>query len=239
MPSTPDSTSDSPFFRRVADYFVMRRGRGVSISSADCDLLLRWEREGISWLGAMEGIDRAFQRLSRTPASLRQCARFVEESAATFSDELLDPNILADVFGNAKAHAADEGTNAPLAAQTPEAPAATLHDEGVERVCQRLLKLAADHRAHHQAADAYRALHDELRELEEEREEIGPETLALLNEAFAIQVMDRLSPERRSELDRRLEQAPRHNRVATLIGWVHNEEGLALPLPPNRPLDSL
>lgn len=219
----------------------MRRGRGVSISSADCDLLLRWEREGMSWLGAMEGIDRAFQRLSRTPASLRQCARFIDEGAATFSDELLDPSILADVFGSARQASASPNA----AASTAAAPARDTQERGntsqvradqgvVEKVCARLLELERTHREHASGSAAYRALHDEVRELQRERDELGPDTLALLNEAFAIQVMDRLPAERREYVDALLARAPRYDQVATLIRWVNEEEGLPLPVPSDR-----
>lgn len=218
----------------------MRRGRGVSISSADCDLLLRWEREGMSWLAAMEGIDRAFQRLSRTPASLRQCARFIDEGASTFSDELLDPSILADVFGSSQGTSAPSNSKVSAAGTVGDTQergndSQVRADQGaVERICARLLELERTQREHTSGSAAYRALHDEVRELQRERDELGPDTLALLNEAFAIQVMDRLPPQRREYVDALLARAPRYDQVATLIRWVSDEEGLPLPVPPDR-----
>lgn len=66
------------FVRRVADFFLARRGRGFTLSPADIALLTSWEEAGVPAETVLRGIAVAFGR-NRELTSLRQCAWAVEK----------------------------------------------------------------------------------------------------------------------------------------------------------------
>ena len=62
------------YFATVAAHFITRRGRGLTLSSADLEIISAWEREGIPLGVVLRGIDDAFRRRPGDEIrSLAQC----------------------------------------------------------------------------------------------------------------------------------------------------------------------
>ncbi|MFT6395852.1 MAG: hypothetical protein ACJAYU_000594 [Bradymonadia bacterium] len=63
----------------IVEHFVLLRGKGCAVSSADEGLLLGWEDEGIPLDIVIEGIDLTFEKKRDAPRSLQHCTRLVKK----------------------------------------------------------------------------------------------------------------------------------------------------------------
>ena len=84
------------YARTVVEHFVVLRGKGSAVSSADEWLLLGWERDGFPLDIVLEGIDQAFERKTDPPKSLTECGRWVRSGYKKWSkdfDESAEPPI--------------------------------------------------------------------------------------------------------------------------------------------------
>ena len=232
---SPDDSHSHGHSRRIADYFILLRGRGSSLSSADLQQLQSWEDDGLSWLAIIAGIDETFRRRRRPPASLGDCARYVQRAGDRAGADLLDPALLAAAFAPTGV-AAGELTREPTgqagvasgapctahpqprtAGETSGADPAPASGAALDaeprpwrgawiRLDAAALDLALDARVRR----ALRLVADELEELGGEADRDGVEvdagTLAVLDDAVAIAVLDQLPDAARRVLDRDAER---------------------------------
>jgi hypothetical protein len=83
------------YARAIVEHFVVLRGKGSAVSSADEGLLLGWERDGFPLEIVLDGIDQAFDRKTDPPKSLTECGRWVRSQFKKWSggiDESLVPD---------------------------------------------------------------------------------------------------------------------------------------------------
>lgn len=71
----------------IVEHFVLLRGKGSAVSSADEGLLLGWEDEGIPLDIVIEGIDLTFDRSRDAPRSLSQCRRWVKKLFKAWAED--------------------------------------------------------------------------------------------------------------------------------------------------------
>ena len=85
--STSNISEHDKAFVRISNYFVMHRGKGSALSSADADALDTWIQDGHAWMDILQAIDTAFAKLRTPPSTIRSCGRFLPTDALL--DELL------------------------------------------------------------------------------------------------------------------------------------------------------
>lgn len=203
---------------RITTYFILRRGRGSALSSRDADALETWARQGHTWVGILQAINTAFAKMRTPPHSIRACGPYLEKT--TRSDELLDPDILAAVFGTADPSDAME-TPVDTAPEKVPQPAA------VERTLTHLHK-CADQTDDPRAKDAYRRLHNDIRE-RAETGPIDPDTIAIFDEALALLGLEQLSSAQRQAIEGAVDRAPAAMRTRTLLELVGQALDLQYP----------
>lgn len=204
--STSNPSAHDDALLRISAYFVMRRGRGSTLSAADIDALESWAREGYAWLEILAAIDEAFAKLRNPPRTLRGVQRFLPKNELL--EELLDPRLLEAAFGSPQP---DTHLDTP-AIEDDATDAATAKAKAA-------LKDAAT-RAHSELAK--RCYLDLLQELEEREAEgpIPPDTLAILDEALALYGLERLPAEQRERIEGEVERAHPTMRTRTLLEQV-------------------
>lgn len=177
----------------IVEFFLERRAKGTAISSADEQLVLRWEREGIPVSVVFAGVDQAFERKSEPPKSLSACGRWIRAAFKKWSggDHL--------------------NTVERRAGARPEGEAPTAKD--VESQYDRELKRLAALRESSEPALAAAAaeLHDDLAAL---GESAATNVLSVVDEALAEAALERLPTARRLELIEAAEQPWRAERMS-------------------------
>lgn len=204
--------------QRLSAYFILRRGRGSAISSRDVDALETWARQGHTWMDILHAIDRAFAKSRTAPQSLRACGAYLARTSAA-EDELLDPNILAQAFGQTIVEdaAASSTQNEPNAESTAVQDA-LLH-----------LELQAQRTEDPRARTAYLLLHEEISE-RQRADAITAETIAVFDEALALLALEQLSLTLRRSIEACVEQAPQNLRTRVLLEQVGDVLSLDYPL---------
>lgn len=197
------SEPEDPFYRKVADYFIMRRGRGVVLAASDHDRLRTWRERGAHHFDVMEAIDVAFRKSREAPSSLAAVAPYIQlpptsaesEFDALFSDESEQP-------AGAMSARAD---NAPTAHDG--------EDEGGEQLLDTISGVLRgwEHDANldNAAQVAAGELRRELRELSEDGDGIDSETLTILDDAYALNAFHALDPATRSDIEQKLSETTR------------------------------
>lgn len=171
------------YARAIVEFFVERRGKGSAISSADEQLVLLWEGEGIPVPVVFAGIDTAFERKADPPKSLSDCGRWVKAAYRKWAG--------GDLLASA-AHTTTPG------AAAHDAPAASRPTPAVPTVEQALIaeleaRAAIGHEALRAAVASVLA---EIRDLAA-RGPLEPEVVAVVDEAIADAALERLpAPER-------------------------------------------
>lgn len=219
---SPTSTSDlehEDAMHRITTYFILRRGRGSALSSRDTDALETWARQGHTWVGILQAINTAFAKMRTPPHSIRACGPYLEKT--TRSDDLLDPDILAAVFGQPEASKPDKPAM-PAAAETVRQPAA------VERALTHL-KQCAQQTNDARAKCAYLGLHNDIRE-RAETGPIDPDTIAIFDEALALLGLEQISAEQRQGIEGAVDRATAAMRTRTLLELVGQALDLEYPL---------
>lgn len=217
---SPTSTSDlahEEALQRITSYFILRRGRGSAISSRDADALETWARQGHTWMDILQAIDRAFAKRRTAPQSLRACGTYLVR-ALPATDDLLDPNILAEAFGQASA---------------PPPPSKTKASENTAPSAVQETLYHLEHEANQtpdiRAKTAYLLLHEEISERSQEGS-ITAETIAVFDEALALLALEQLDPEQRRSIEACVEQAPPTMRIRILLEQVGDALLLNYPL---------
>lgn len=199
---TSELSPNDQAFLRVSAYFVLRRGRGSALSSADTDALDSWIRDGYGWMDILQAIDTAFAKLRTPPATIRGCKRYLPKNV--LMDELLDPNILAAAFG--------QTTNAPTLEELEEAVSENCPAEDAIRHLQN----AAQATKNPLARDCYLELRTDILERKNEGP-ISPETIAIFDEALALLALEKLPQHQRDAIEASIDQQPLAMRTRTLL----------------------
>lgn len=221
---TSDPSEHDQAYLRVANYFVLKRGRGASLSSADSDALETWIRDGYSWMDVLGAIDTAFAKSRTAPASVRACKRYLPKNE--LSDELLDPAILAAAFGGS---VADD----VVVANAPSGTLAPVGDPLVDAARDHLRAESTSH-PDARARVAYASL---LQEIDERcaHGTLPPETIALFDEALALIALDLLDPSEQERIKMRIDATQRTMRASALLEHVGAALDLHFPHAGKRP----
>ena len=181
----------SDYARAVYEHFVEARGKGVSLSSADAHLLLKWEADDVPLHVVLLGVDRAFDRKAEPPKSLKECKRFVtHELKAWRNSESEDAEPSTPTTGAPAA-----GTNgSPRQARAPE----LLEDR---------LKRGAAAVRHDGVRGVLHAIAAELTEFRAAEGTIPADVIAVVEEGIVSDVVPTLSPREQSALDAHVEDA--------------------------------
>lgn len=177
------------YARAVVEFFVEKRSKGTAISAADEHLLLSWEDDGIPASVVFAGIDRAFERKSEAPKSLSDCSRWVKAAYKKWAGG-------AELEAAAHSVDADDGSTPDAGAASPATPSRSALDEALDELRRRCESGAPALR------DATRAVLSELETLGRSGK-VGPEVLAVIDEAIAEGALQRLDAAER----RRIEEA--------------------------------
>lgn len=225
---TSNPSEHDQAYLRVSTYFILKRGRGTSLSSADSDALESWIRDGYSWMDVLSAIDVAFAKSRTAPASVRACKRYLPKNE--LSDELLDPAILAAAFGGAIAP-----SPAPNLREDRDARDQDTSGDPLTDAARTHLRHEADTHPDPIAQQAYLAL---LQEIDERCQHgaLAPETIALFDEALALIAFDLLPPADQQRIQAHVDTAPPTLRTRTLLEHVGHALQLCYPhagtLPP-------
>lgn|SRR5690554_1267665 len=211
--STSNISEHDKAFVRISNYFVMHRGKGSALSSADADALDTWIQDGHAWMDILQAIDTAFAKLRTPPSTIRSCGRFLPTDAQL--DELLDPNILAAAFGQQQA-VEMEKTRIVGAVEDPCADAL------------RHLVEAADDTHSTIARAAYLELRQDILERQAEGP-LSPETIAIFDEALALVALEKLPRAQREAIEARIDAEAVAMRTRTLLELVGAAADLNYP----------
>lgn len=198
--STSDLSEHDKAFVRISNYFVMHRGKGSALSSADADALDSWIQDGHAWMDILQAIDTAFAKLRTPPATIRGCRRFLPKD--TILDELMDPRILAAAFGQ-EVVTEDE----PLVLIVPDDPCAD--------ALQHLLQ-AAERTESAVARACYLELRQDILDRQAEGP-VPPETIAIFDEALALVALEKLPRAQREAIEARIDAESQAMRTRTLL----------------------
>lgn len=213
--STSKHSAHDDALLRISAYFILRRGRGSTLSASDIDALESWARDGYAWLEILAAIDEAFAKLRTPPSTLRGVRRFLPKNELL--EELLDPRILEAAFG---APQPDTHLDAPTPDSNPAAAATAK--------AKAALQEAAARANSELARSCYLDLLQELEDREAEGP-VPPDTLAILDEALALYGLERLPTAQRERIEREVEQAHPTMRTRTLLERVGAALGFEYP----------
>lgn len=192
---------DDPFFRKVADYFIMRRGRGVVLAASDHDRLCTWRERGAHHFDVMEAIDVAFRKSREAPSSLAAVAPYLElppSAADTELDALLSDSGASSSRSSASQDNVDPG-----------------HDEDaggeqlLDMISAVLRSWERDAELDGAAQIAAGELRRELAELARDGDGIDSETLTILDDAYALNTFQALNPATRRSIEQQLSETTR------------------------------
>ena len=98
------------YARAIVEHFVVLRGKGSAVSSADEALLLGWERDGFPLEIVLEGIDLAYERKREPPKSLTECGRWVRAGFKKWSEDFDEGSAVSTpAASRPKPHRPDDG----------------------------------------------------------------------------------------------------------------------------------
>jgi hypothetical protein len=158
-----------PFFQTVSDYFILRRGKGVVLSSADHERLRQWREAGVHRLEVLEAVDMAFRKSRKAPVSFAYVAPFLENTGESEADEI------DDLLGESDHSPDDDDADESLF-------------EVLEALELTLVRWERSEDLATPARHAARELREELESLQREDSGIDSETLLILDDAFALNV---------------------------------------------------
>ena len=181
--SAPTYRSD--YVRSIAEYFIDRRGRGTAISSADLDLIHDWERADTPLSVVLAGIDRAFDRRAKAPASLGACRVHVNVEAKAW---------LTAREGHAPPRKANT-SGAYRAAESAEPQPADPGDALLALAEQRILDAPIGI-----ARDALQEIVEELRDIKDSEGKIDAATIAVVDTELAELALQLMGKERAEHL---------------------------------------
>lgn len=170
----------------------------------------------------LHAIDRAFAKSRNAPQSLRACGAYlVKSDVSTHADDenLLDPNILAEAFGQAPA---------PPPPSKPPSDEESAQPTAVRDALEHLTHEANQH-DDRRAKSAYLLLFDEIQE-RMNAGPIPPETVAVFDEALALIGLEQLAHTQRRHIEARLDASPAHLRSRLLLEEVGEALQLNYPL---------